>query len=81
MTKKAEVVFENNLFQLSRNSTGYWIWSKLLKHNIAMRAKTEHDAYVEAIKMLSTSKHRLLDERNRLSKALDKIRALVEGWD
>ena len=78
MTEKAEVILEDNLFRLSRNSTGYWMWSRLLNYNIATKAKTEHDAYVEAIRMLSTSNHRLLAERNKLNLVVEKITNIIE---
>ena len=77
MTKKAEVVFEDNLFRLVKNSQGYWMWSRLLNRNIAMKAESEQEAYMQAIRGLSTHNHRILHERNNLEKILDKVSDII----
>lgn len=45
------VIFKNETITLTHHEIqGYWLYDKLEGMNLAMRAKTEHEAFAEAIK-------------------------------
>jgi hypothetical protein len=53
-------VFKIDTFTLTECADGYYLYDKVIGMNISMRAKTEQDAYIEALlyyqKTLATAK-------------------------
>lgn len=69
MRKAIRTVFEIDTFSLHECADGYYLYDYVVGMNIGMRAKTEQDAYIEALlwyqKTLveSKSKYKLLDDK------------------
>jgi hypothetical protein len=53
MRKAIRHVFKTEIFTLSECHDGYWLYDKSRGYNIAMRAKTEQDACIEALESYS----------------------------
>lgn len=49
MAKAIRNIFKNDRFLLSECNDGYWLYDYVLGSNISMRAKTEQDAFIEAL--------------------------------
>lgn len=49
MGKAIRNIFKNDRFLLSEVSDGYYLYDYALSMNISMRAKTEQDAFIEAL--------------------------------
>lgn len=62
MTRKTDKIFENELFSLCyvhppHGHAGYWLYDERLGMNLAMRAKTEQAAFLEALTYYSDRLH------------------------
>lgn len=44
-----EAAFISDTFHLTHQRDGYWLWDKTRGMNLAMRSKSERDAFVEAL--------------------------------
>lgn len=49
MAKAIRNIFKNDKFLLSECNNGYYLYDYVLGMNISMRAKTEQDAFIEAL--------------------------------
>ena len=50
MFNKHELIFKNDSLSLTKHPTqGYWLYDQTRKMNLAMRAKTEREAFVKAL--------------------------------
>lgn len=49
MAKFIREVFKNDTFSLSECNDGYYLYDHVLRVNVAMRAKTEQDAFIESL--------------------------------
>lgn len=56
---------------------GFFLYDKLRGHNVAMKAATEREAYIEAINGYSTALDRVLKERNELLQTIDKLKDIL----
>jgi hypothetical protein len=69
MGKAIRNVFKINTLSLVECSDGYYLYDTVVSMNISMRAKTEQDAFIEALlwyqKSLSTAKleYKILDDK------------------
>jgi hypothetical protein len=73
MSKVLNTVTLNKTLQISECTDGFWLYDKLQGMNLSMQAKTERDAFVEALEYY----------QNRLTKqekALGILRSKVEGF-
>jgi hypothetical protein len=66
MAKFIRGVFNNDTLNVCECNDGYWVYDKIQKYNIVMRAKTEQDAFVEAI----------LHHQKRLKEKTDSLKEL-----
>ena len=56
---------------LSELKNGFWLWDDTRQMNLAMRATTERDAFLEAIEYYQERLLRVEAEHRTLSKAVD----------
>lgn len=49
MSKVIKKVFKNDTLSLHECNDGYWLYDYVIGMNISMRAKTEQDAFIEAL--------------------------------
>lgn len=49
MGKAIRNVFRNENFSLTECTDGYFLYDKVIGMNLSMRAKTEQDAFIEAL--------------------------------
>lgn len=78
MSVKHELIFKNDNLSLTKHPTqGYWLYDKTRGMNLAMRAKTERDAFVEALDYY----HRRLPEVEAAHRKLcDKVEYFVANF-
>lgn len=46
---KATLIFKNDTISLHKDHQGYWLYDQTRGMNLAMKAKTEQDAYITAL--------------------------------
>tara|TARA_R110000851_G_scaffold115675_3_gene241608 strand:- start:2446 stop:2691 length:246 start_codon:yes stop_codon:yes gene_type:complete len=77
-----ETVFENEFFNLYKDNRGkFWLWDELEEQNHAIRATSEVGAYKQAVSGLIQSRSRVLEERNKLSAIINRVRDFFEDFE
>jgi hypothetical protein len=77
------ILFKNKTLSLSTpiksgtGGAGFWIYCKIAKQNIAMRAKTEHEAMAEAVEYYQERYVKLLSEHK---KAMESVRYFIGSF-
>lgn len=74
MAKVIRRVFKNDTLSLHECSDGYYLYDYVVGMNIAMRAKTEQDAYIEA---LLYYQKRLVEVKTDYKKLNDKVESFL----
>ena len=49
MAEKCEKILSNEFFNLHKCRDGYWLYDHAQNMNLAMRAETEHQAFIKAM--------------------------------
>jgi len=49
MSKSIRKIFKNETFSLHECTDGFWLYDYIIGMNISMRAKTEQEAFIEAL--------------------------------
>lgn len=75
MGLKYELVFKNDTITLTKHphKEEYWLYDKSQGCNVAMHAKTERDAFVQAVDYYQRTIARITSENNSLSLKVDAI--------
>ena len=66
-------VYRGDTFVMHECSDGYYLYDYVVGVSISMRAKTEQDAYIEAIKYYQKHTQALVDDNLSLNSKLDSI--------
>jgi hypothetical protein len=74
MGKAIRTVFDIDTFSLTECTDGYWLYDSVVGMNLAMRAKTEQDAYIEA---LLYYQERLAEVKTDYKNLTDKVQNFV----
>lgn len=77
MQKAIRCVFKTDTFSLHECNDGYWLWDNVLQYNLVMRAKTEQEAYTEALISYQHRFKKLKEQHELLS---DKVEAFVQQF-
>jgi len=72
-----EIVFENATIALSCGHDGYWLYDETRGMNLAMRAKTEQAAFVEALEYYQK---RLTEQEDQYKRLRDQVDSFVEQF-
>lgn len=64
-------------YPVTSGDHGYWLWDETQKMNLALREKTERDAFVKALHYYQRYLKQVKDERDNLQTKIDAIAALV----
>ena len=79
MSKVIRKVFKNETLSLHECADGYYLYDYVMGMNIAMRAKTEQDAYIEALKYYQKKLNETLKKHETLNKKVqDFIGQFIE---
>ena len=75
MGLKYELVFKNDTINLTKHpqKEDYWLYDKRLGYNVAMHAKTERDAFVQATDCYQRAIARITSENKSLRLKVDAI--------
>lgn len=77
MGKVIRIVFKIDTLSLHECTDGYYLYDYVIGMNISMRAKTEQDAYIEALlcyqKTLKTSKEAYKSLNNKVESFLSQF--------
>jgi len=71
---KHTLIFKNDTITLSQGNDGYWLYDATRGQNIAMRAKTEQEAFIQA---LTYYQKRLTTIENNFKVLNDKVAFFV----
>lgn len=77
MSKANKHVFKNENFQLTECADGYWLYDFVLGFNLSMRAKTEQEAFIEALTRYQNKVKKLTAEYKDLD---EKVQKFVEQF-
>lgn len=79
-THKHQVIFKNETITLTEGNNGFWLYDETRGMNLAMRAKTEREAWVEAI---SYYQNRLKGIEGSYWGLKSRVEAFMtgEGWE
>lgn len=77
MTQKYAIVFENETINLSHGHDGYWLYDETRSMNLSMKAKTEQEAFVEAIRYYQ---QRLIEIETAYKKIKNQVNAFVSQF-
>lgn len=78
MAKAIRNIFKNDRFLLSECNDGYWLYDYVLGMNISMRAKTEQDAFIEA---LTYYQRRLAEVKSDYKELDGKVQNFLSQFD
>ena len=70
---KYEDIFKTETLMLTKDHHGYWLWDETRAMNLAMKADSERDAFIKALKYYQ---HRLTEvegEYRELTKKVDSF--------
>ncbi len=68
------LIFKNSQFSCIKTLDGFWIYDKVLKMNISMRAKDEQSACIEALEFYQ---RKLQESRSRCKLLSSKINTFI----
>lgn len=68
-------IFKTETLQMTTHHDGFWLYDKVLGMNLAMRAKTEREAFVEALEYYQRKLAESVDGLRCLTK---KVRSFVQ---
>lgn len=71
--KAIREVFRLDTLVMHECTDGYYLYDNVAGINISMRAKTERDAFIEAIKYYQSITQKLVDENLSLNSKIDSI--------
>lgn len=63
-----ELIFETETLNLTKGHQGYWLWDATVKMNLAMRAESERDAFIDALQYYQRRLKEVEGNYNELSK-------------
>lgn len=78
MSKTIRKVFKINTLSLHECTDGYFVYDYVIGMNISMRAKTEQDAYIEA---LLYYQKKLTEVKNEHKLLNDKVENFISQFD
>ena len=78
MSNVINTIFKNELFSLHECKDGFWLYDFVLSQNIAMRAKDEQSAFIEA---LTYYQKQLSEYRLKYSTLIKKIDKFIEDFE
>ena len=73
MGKFIRQVFKIDTFNLVECTDGYYLWDTVIGYNIATHAKTERDAYIEALLHYQRRYDKLRNEYNILDAKVESF--------
>lgn len=68
-------IFQTKTLQLNTHNNDFWLYDKVLEMNLAMRAKTEREAFVEALEYYQ---QRLKETEEKLGCLTDRVSSFVQ---
>jgi hypothetical protein len=77
MGKPIRTIFNIDTFSLTECTDGYWLYDTVVGMNLAMRAKTEQDAYIEALLYYQKRLAKVKTDYNNLD---DKVQTFVSQF-
>ena len=77
MGKPIRNIFNIDTFSLTECTDGYWLYDTVVGMNLAMRAKTEQDAYIEALLYYQKRLTKVKTDYNNLN---DKVQTFVSQF-
>lgn len=78
MSKFIRKVFNNDTLSLHECNDGYWLYDYVIGMNISMRAKTEQDAYIEA---LTYYQNKLKKSKEMYDNLYNKVQSFICQFD
>jgi hypothetical protein len=78
MGKAIRKVFKTDNFSLHECTDGYYLYDYVVEMNISMRAKTEQDAYIEALLWYQKDRQKRIKEYKTLN---DKVESFLSQFD
>lgn len=78
MAKAIRNIFKNDNFLLSECNDGFWLYDYEIGMNLSMRAKTEQDAFIEA---LTYYQNRLKQIKKDYKDLNNKVEAFVSQFN
>lgn len=72
-----DLIIKTDTIQLSSGRDGYWLYDYKRGMNLAMRAKTEHEAFIKALEYYQIRLERELNKNKQLE---NKINAFVSQF-
>jgi len=78
MAKAIRTVFKIDTFSLVECNDGYYLYDTIVSMNISMRAKTEQDAFIEA---LIYYQERLVEIKKDYKVLNDKVESFLSQFD
>ena len=79
-THKHQVIFKNDTINLTESNNGFWVYDETRGMNLAMRAKTEREAWVEAIRYYQMRLATIESSYNGLKSRVESFMT-GEGWE
>jgi len=76
VSKVIKQVFENKTLSLHECADGFWLYDETQGMNIAMRAKTEQAAFIEALMYYQERLKKIENEHESLQQKVDSFLAL-----
>ena len=73
MSNVIKTIFKNELFSLHECKDGFWLYDFSLSQNIAMRAKDEQSAFIEALTYYQRELTEYKLKHGDLMKKIDKF--------
>ena len=70
MAEKCEKILSNEFFNLHKRLDGYWLYDHAQNMNLAMRAETEHQAFIKAMEYYQQRTQELLSENKTMKSKL-----------
>lgn len=78
MSKAIRKVFKTDTLSLHECTDGYWLYDYEIGMNISMRAKTEQDAFIEA---LTYYQRRFKQTKKELEDINSKVKNFISQFD
>lgn len=78
MAKYIKRIFQTDTLSLTECNDGFYLYDTVVKMNISMRAKTEQDAFIEALMYYQKS---LKETKTKLNDIEDKVYNFIGQFD
>lgn len=70
---KYDVIFKNETITLSKGNDGFWLYDYTRGMNLAMKAKTEQDAFISALMYYQKRLTEVETKHNKLQNRVDNF--------